>query len=283
MRFLLLFLLLSLNSFAAEAAVKSEDNTLWFRNVGEWLSYRSTRSGLATEPTAKLLTNGSRYDATLGKRISFYSCGKSLTEGFVAGGDGGMLASLHHIRTTGTGVFGTESFDGFFGLFTGYTKDGYLAMFRWGHLSAHLVDNAPNFGSPVNYSHFWGEAILGKTWPNPALPANWNLHLQGSAGMNYQASPPTKNPRYQAGFDAGYSPWGFDRLAFLTSSDLQNAGVLGQATHFTAFAGMGFMGRPESTRRPIRAGVTHIWGSDERNQYYSRSDSFWGFEIQAEL
>jgi hypothetical protein len=258
-------------------------NPLWFRSVGEWLSYRSVRPGLSTEPTSKILTDGGRFDTTIGKRIPIYSCGTGLTKGFVFGGDAGMLASLRRLKSSGAGVFATETFDGFFGLFTGYTNQGYLAILRWGHLSAHLVDDHPSVASAINYSHFWGELLLGKTWPDVNKPSNWNLHIQGSVGLNYMSAPPQDNPRYKGGVDLGYSPWGPDALAFLTSGDLEHAGVLGQSQNYAAFAGIGFLGRPESTHRPMRVGVTKVWGADHRNQFYNTTNSFVGAEIQVEL
>lgn len=256
---------------------------LWFRSVGEWMSFRSVRPGLSTEPTSKILSDGGRYDATIGKRLPILSSGSSLTEGFVFGGDAGMFASLRRLKGTGAGIFATESFDGFFGLFTGFTSNGYLAMLRWGHLSAHLVDDHPAVSSAINYSHFWGELVLGKTFPDVSKPSDWDLHVQGSVGLNYMATPPQDNPRYKGGIDFGYSPWGPDAWAFLTSGDMEHAGVLNQQKHYSAFAGMGFMGRPESTHRPLRLGVTKVWGSDHRNQFYNTSNSFIGAEMQIEL
>lgn len=268
---------------AAPKANIEETPRPWFRSLGEWVSYRTVRPGLSSDPTTKILTDGARYDLTVGKRIPIFSIEKSKTKGFVFGGDGGMFASLRRIKGAGTGVFATESFDGFFGLFAAYTWSSWIAMFRWGHLSAHLVDNAPNFASPINYSHFWGEWIIGKTWPNIEKPSKWLIHAQSSVGMNYKSAPPESNPRVSLGIDGGFSPWSPDALAFLISADLVDSGVEGQSKNYSYFAGMGFLGRPQSTHRPLRFGVTRLAGSDHRNQYYANKQKFLALDISLEL
>lgn len=256
----------------------------WFRDVGEYISTRSVRPGISTDPTTKLLTDGQRYDVTVGKRIPVYSWGEeSLSEGYAVGVDGGMFASLQRLTHTGRLIFGTNTFDGFFGAWAGAVKDGWLYMFRTAHLSAHLVDNSSNFYNPVSYSQFWNSVIIGKSFPSPAKESDWQLHLQGELGLNNTSSPAAKQPRWESGVDFGYALKGPDSLAFLLSADVLNAGVQGQKSHYSYFAGLGYLVRPQTKHRPLRFGVTRLDGSDHRNQYYMNKDRFTAFEVQAEF
>lgn len=265
-------------------SAKPQEKKPWFRNAGEYMSSRSTRMGFPTDVNTKIITDGKRYDVSVGKRIPLYTWSeKSLSEAWVFGIDGGMLASLERFSRAGKLTFGTNTFDGFFALFISKSWDGWLAMLRSAHLSAHLVDNSPQVTGAVSYSQFWNEIIVGKTFPNPEKESEWDLHLQGSVGLNNTSAPVEKQPRAALGGSFGYALQGPDSLALLASADMLNAGVQGQKPTYAYFAGFGTLNRPNSTRRPFRAGVAHYRGSDYRNQFFNKRQKWTTFEISAEF
>lgn len=262
----------------------SAEGALWYRDAGEYLTSRSTRMGFPTDVNTKVITDAKRYDVGLGKRIPLLVWDdESLSDAWVVGVDGGMLASLTKYSRAGKLTFATNNFDGYFGAFIERGFDGWLFMFRMAHLSAHLVDNSPQILAPVSYSQFWNEIIVGKTFPEPETKSNWDLHLQGSLGLNNTSSPIAKQPRASAGVSAAYAPGGPDRLAFILSGDALNAGVQGQEATYATFLGFGTLNRPNTTHRPFRAGMAYYFGTDYRNQFYYRKQDWFTFEISTEL
>jgi hypothetical protein len=256
----------------------------WFRNAGEYIANRSLRIGIPTSPSSKILTDGKRFDVTLGKRIPLYTWEEDGPgEAWTFGIDGGMLASLVRYSNNGRLTFATDTFDGFFGAYLAKAWDGWLAMARYAHLSAHLVDNSPQILNPVGYSQFWEELTLGKSFPAPSEPSDWDLQLQGSIGLNHTSMPAQANPRLAFGASFGHALWGPDSLAVLTSADLLKAGVAEQKATYSFFLGVGTLNRPETTHRPFRAGITHFSGADYRNQFYFRKHTWTTFEVALEF
>jgi hypothetical protein len=273
--FLLLFL--PLLSFA-------DSGKPWFRDAGEYITQRSVRMGIPTATTSLLNTDGKRFDANIGKRISLLDWGvQGPATAWTVGVDAGMLASLQRYKQNGRLTFATNTFDGFFGAFIGMGWDGWIALLRTAHLSAHLVDNSPDYLSPNSYSQFWEELIVGKTFPDPETVSDWDLHLQGSLGLNHTSVPLNKQPRAAFGMSYGKCLNGPNSLAALASADVLRSGVLGQKPTYTFFIGLGSLNRPDSTLRPFRAGLAFFRGSDYRNQYYNRMQSWTTFQVAAEL
>lgn len=256
----------------------------WYRDASEYLASRSVRMGVPTDSNTKMITDGKRFDVSLGKRISLYHWGeKSMAETWSVGIDGGMLASLTRYKKNGQLTFATNTFDGFFGAYLGYIADGWLVMGRYGHLSAHMVDSNPDFLSPNLYSQFWGEIILGKTFPNPLVESDWELHLQSSIGMNNTSAPKAKQPRASFNATGSFAPGGPNKIAVIASADAMNAGVQGQKPTYVFFLGAGSLNRPNTTHRPYRLGVAHYAGSDYRNQYFNKRQHWTTFEISTEF
>ena len=54
------------------AIEKKTDDKSWYRNSGEWVASRTVRVGIPTEPASKIVTDGKRYDITVGKRFPFF-------------------------------------------------------------------------------------------------------------------------------------------------------------------------------------------------------------------
>lgn len=262
----------------------TSEESPWFRDAGEYIASRSTRMGFPTDVNTKIITDAKRYDVSVGKRIPLLVWDDdSMSDAWVFGVDGGMLASLTKYSRLGKLTFATNNFDGFFGAYLARAIDGWFFMFRVAHLSAHLVDNSPQILSPVSYSQFWNEIIVGKTFPAPEEISNWEVHLQSSVGMNNTSSPTAKQPRASGGLSAGYAPGGADRLAILTSFDALNPGVQGQDATYAAFLGFGTLNRPNTTHRPFRAGMAYFFGTDYRNQFYYRKQDWLTFEISADF
>jgi hypothetical protein len=260
----------------------------WFRSAGDYMAYRTERWGVPTDPSTKVITDGKRFDTSIGKRISLLTWGDDeFRKAWSFGIEGGMLASLYRYSKDGSLTFATHTFDGFFGAYVGYMKNGWIAMLRTGHLSAHLVDNAPELGlngpGNVSYSQFWNEIIVGKTFPAPNNPSDWEVHVQGSLGMNNTSTPKGAQPRASLGVSGAYALRGDGKLAALASADALRAGVEGQRNSYTAFVGVGSLNRPSSTIRPWRAGIAHFFGSDWRNQYYQRKQDWTAFEASTEF
>jgi hypothetical protein len=292
MRFWILILVLfSPLAHADELPAAAETNTesaapgkVWFRNAGEWLSTRTVRQGIATDATTKLITNGKRFDVTIGKRIPLFNWKeKSLSSVLTLGIDGGMMASLNRFKQGNNPAFATETFDGFFGAFIGYTEGGNVFLLRTAHLSAHLVDNSPLIGIGSQYNQFWTEVIVGQNFPAPEEEADWDLYFQISAGRNYRSIPAPNGVRTQAGVSVGKCLSGLNSLAVLASADLLRQGASRQDPHYSAFLGLGYLNRPNSTHRPLRFGFSWQGGSDHRNQLHSRKSRFMGLEIQTEF
>jgi hypothetical protein len=233
----------------------------------------------------KLISDGKRFDVSLGKRIPLYNWGEEgLYKTWSFGVDGGMLASLVRYSSQGKLTFATNTFDGMFGMYLGFsTADGWLGLFRSAHLSAHHVDNSPLYLTPIPYSQFWNEIIVGKTFPAPSEERDWDLHLQGSVGLNNTSSPRSDQPRAQLGLDFGYAFSGADSLALLVSADALRAGVSGQKLTYAFFLGTGFLSRPQTTHRPFRAGLAYFRGSDYRNQLYFNRQNWLTFELATEF
>jgi hypothetical protein len=256
----------------------------WYRNTGEYISTRSTRLGQPTEPNATLTTDGKRIDATVGKRIPLYTwANDALNDGWTIGIDAGMLASLQRFQRNGRLTFATNSFDGFFGAFVGFASEGWIALFRTAHLSAHLVDNHPQILTPAAYSQFWNELIVGYSFVDPAKPNDWDLYLQGSVGLNNTSVPVAEQPRATLGLSVGHALSGPDSPAIVASADATRAGVENQENSYTFFLGLGTLNRPEQTHRPIRLGVVHFTGSDYRNQFYNQKQNWTAFQASAEF
>jgi len=277
-KFLLaLFLLFPFSTSAAETKP-------FFRSAGEYLSHRSVRMGLPTATNPVLLTDGKRFDATLGKRLNLLEWSvKSPANAWFAGIDAGVLASLQRYNRAGQLIFATNTFDGFFGAYLGKALDGWLFLARFAHLSAHLVDNSPNILNPVSYSQFWEEVVVGKTFPNPEVASPWEVHLQGSVGLNHSSFPANKQPRASLGVSAGHALGGLNSVALLASADVLRAGVQNQKPSYAAFLGLGSLNRPDSTTRPYRAGLAFHRGSDYRNQNYNRKQNWTTFELSTEF
>ncbi len=204
--------------------------------------------------------------------------------GWSAGVDGGMLASLVRYTNNGKLTFATNTFDGFFGLYIGHsTPDGWLGIFRVAHLSAHLVDNSPRFLTPIGYSQFWNEIIVGKTFPKPTELSDWDLHLQANLGLNNTSTPASDQPRAGLGADFGYALNGPDSMALIASADANRAGVMDQKLTYAFFLGMGYLKRPQTTHRPFRVGLAYFRGSDYRNQLFQERQNWLTFEVAAEF
>jgi hypothetical protein len=267
------------------AASDSDSRDPWYRDVGEYISSRTVRMGLATDPNSKILTDGHRFDVSVGKRLPIYSWGQvSLSEGWAAGVDAGMLASLERSTShTGTFLFATNTFDGFFSGWAAYTGGGWIGMFRYSHLSAHLVDNSPRIYSPTTYSQFWNELICGKDFPGPKEKSPWDLYFQGSVGLNNTSAPKNKQPRASLGADFGYSFFGPGSNGLILSADVLHAGVTGQTSTYSFFAGFGSVNRSNTVRRPFRVGVDYFTGSDYRNQFYADRQHWLALEVETEL
>lgn len=276
------WLFLSLFFFTLSAQAEPEKS--WFRDPGEYLAHRSVRMGIPASTQSSIFTDGKRFDANIGKRLSLINWSvKGPSTAWTAGIDAGMLASLQRYSRNGQFTFATNTFDGFFGAFIEKGWDGWIAMLRFAHLSAHLVDNSPNILNPVNYSHFWEELVVGKTFPHPDKASNWDLHLQGSVGVNHTSIPSRNQPRASFGLSYGHTLNGHDSLALLTSADVLRAGVQGQKPSYSLFAGLGSLNRPDSTRRPFRVGFAFFRGSDYRNQNYNRTQNWTTLELSTEL
>gem|GEM_PF-7118407 len=261
------------------------ENLLWFRNAGEYLASRSTRTMLPAEVSTKIITDGKRFDVSVGKRISMLRWSEDgRHSGWSAGVDGGMLASLVRYTNAGRLTFATNTFDGFFGLYVGHaTPDGWLGIFRVAHLSAHLVDNSPRFLTPVGYSQFWNEIIVGKTFPNPTELSDWDLHLQANLGLNNTSTPASDQPRAGLGVDYGYAFNGPDSMGLIATADASRAGVMNQKLTYAFFLGMGYLKRPQTTHRPFRAGLAYFRGSDYRNQLFFEKQNWLTFEVATEF
>lgn len=284
MKNLLLVAALSLAPLLAPASANAEAKP-WFRSAGDYMAYRTERWGVPTDPSTKVLTDGKRFDTSIGKRISLLTWGNDdgFDKAWSFGIEGGMLASLYRFSKDGSLTFATHTFDGFFGAYVGYMNDGWIALFRTGHLSAHLVDNAPEILNGVSYSQFWNEVIVGKTFPAPAMSTDWEVHVQGSLGLNNTSTPKASQPRATLGASGAYSVHGDGKLAVVASADALRAGVTGQKNSYAVFLGLGSLTRPNATMRPWRAGVAHYFGSDWRNQYYQRRQNWTAFEASTEF
>jgi hypothetical protein len=195
-----------------------------------------------------------------------------------------MLASLVRYTSQGRLTFATNTFDGFFGIWAGFVNgDGWVTLFRFAHLSAHLVDNSPLILVPLAYSQFWNEVIVGKTFPEVRRESDWNLHLQGTLGLNNTSIPSSDQARADLLADFGYALKGPDSLALIASADALRAGVENQAWTYVFFLGAGYLSRPQTTHRPFRFGVAHFRGSDYRNQLFFQRQNWTTFEISAEF
>jgi hypothetical protein len=288
-----------LNAFSASAAETPElppppppsvkelpsEHQLWFRNAGEYLASRSTRTTLPAEVNTKMITDGKRFDMSVGKRIPLFRWSEEgRYTGWSAGIDGGMLASLIRYTNGGRLTFATNTFDGFFGLYVGkISPEGWLAIFRVAHLSAHLVDNSPRFLTPQGYSQFWNEIIVGKSFPNTLEISDWDLHLQGNVGLNNTSTPASDQPRAGLGADFGYAFQGPDSLGLIASADASRAGVMNQRLTYAFFLGVGYLKRVHTTHRPFRTGLAYFRGSDYRNQLYTERQNWLTFEVAAEF
>jgi hypothetical protein len=269
----------------AEIPQQNNLSRLWFHDAGEYLASRSTRYLAPNDVSSKIISDAKRFDVVLGKRIPVFSWSEdSPSDGWAAGIDGAMLASLTRYSSQGRLTFATDTFDGMFGAWLGFVNgDGWLMMLRTAHLSAHLVDDSPILFSSIPYSQFWTEIIVGKSFPETRKVSDWNLHLQGSVGVNYMAIPYPQQPRANLSADFGYALSGPDSLAVIATADAQRAGVQGQKNSYLMFLGLGFLSRPQTTHRPFRFGVVHFSGSDYRNQLYQNTVDWTTFEIAAEF
>ena len=267
--------------FCVSAFAADGDMDQWFRNEGEWLAFRSTRQGVMNDPNTKIITDGLRYDVSVGKRIPlFVWAQESHASGWSAGVDGGMLASLRRQNVNGSLAFSTNTFDGHFGAYIGYSGNGWIAMGHTAHISAHLVDGISTYQNPIRYSRFWNDVIVGKDLFDPEGTEPYEIYLQGNIGMGNNAVPATKNPVYGYGFDAGVELAGADSIAIKISFDTSNAGTSGQGSTYSEFVGIGYLSKPKTMHRPFRAGMSHYTGSDFRNQLFSQTQNFTAFEIQ---
>jgi hypothetical protein len=277
-KIILLSILYSISAFAAPA---ESDSQAWFRNEGEYAAYRSTRSGVMTEDNTEVVTDGLRYDAAVGKRIPLFTWGEEgKAEGWSAGIDGGMLASLRRQTVNGSLTFSTNTFDGHFGAFLGYIAEGWLFMFDTGHLSAHLVDGISTYQTPIRYSRFWNELMVGKSLFDPNGTDPVEVYFQGSIGANNTSTPNAHNPLWGLGVDLGAELSGPDSIAILATADASNAGVSGQTTTYSEFLGIGYLSKPNTVHRPFRVGASHFHGSDYRNQLFAQTQNFTAFEVQ---
>lgn len=259
----------------------------WYRNNSEWVASRTIRDGLmGDEPTTKILTDGKRYDMSIGKRFPLISFGEeSLTRGWSAGFDGGMLVTLFRAdsRNTSNVTFASENFDGFFGGYLARALDDTILMYRIGHVSSHLVDNNPRVTRAIPYSRFWQEVIISQTLSSILDPSLWDIHVQGALGANFMSEPKMSNPRALIGIDVGRTLGEPGGVSLILSADARRPGVKNQIPNYSAFIGIGRLKRPETLGRPFKIGIAHHWGSDYRNQYYRQRTSFTAFEVQLEI
>ncbi len=257
----------------------------WYRDSAEYLASKSTRAGLPTDVNTKVITDAKRFDVSVGKRIPLFRWAEDgRHSGWSAGVDGGMLASLVRYTSNGKLTFATNTFDGFFGMYIGHsTPEGWLGIFRVAHLSAHLVDNSPRFLTPIAYSQFWNEIIVGKSFPRPTEISDWDLHLQANLGVNNTSVPVSEQPRAGFGVDFGHALHGPNSLAILASADANRAGVKDQLLTYAFFLGMGFLKRPHTIHRPVRAGLAYFRGSDYRNQLFQERQNWLTFEVATEF
>ena len=238
-----------------------------------------------TDVSTKVITDAKRFDVSVGKRIPLLNWGtESATDTWSAGVDGGMLASLIRYSSQGRLTFATQTFDGYFGAYAGFLRsDGWMGIFRTAHLSAHLVDNSPLFLTPIAYSQFWNEVIVGKSFPRLDQLSDWDLHVQGSVGFNNTSTPLVNQPRASLDIDGGYALSGADSLAVIGTADALRAGVLNQSYTYSFFLGMGYLPRPQTHHRPFRVGVAYFRGSDYRNQLYQNRQNWLTGEVAAEF
>jgi hypothetical protein len=270
--------------FSLWGAVFVHADSPWTRDVGDYIALRTVRMGFPSDTNSKITTNGKRYDLSIGNRIPLKSWSQVFSaEGWAAGIDGGMMASLERFNRNGNLTFATNTFDGYFGGWIAYAGDGFIIMIRSAHLSAHLVDNSPDILNAVNYSQFWNELILTKSFPDPIIEANWELHFQGNFGINHTSFPKSKNPRTGFGISGGYSPWGPQGLALLASADVLKTGVQRQSATSAFFLGIGRLTRPQTIGRPFRVGIAVYRGSDARNQYFFERQKWAALEISTDL
>jgi hypothetical protein len=283
--FLAALLLASPSAHATEAPATPLDAPLWYRNAGEFLASRTTRSISPTDVSTKIITDAKRFDVGVGKRIPLLNWGTtSATDTWSAGIDGGMLASLIRYSNQGRLTFATQTFDGYFGAYAGFVESsGWMGMFRTGHLSAHLVDNSPLFLNPIAYSQFWNEVVVGKSFPRLDQPSDWGVHTQASLGVNNTSTPPLSQPRASLDVDGGYAFNGEDSLALIGTADALRAGVQNQAWSYSFFLGIGYLARPQTHHRPFRVGLAYFRGSDYRNQLYQNRQNWFTGELAAEF
>ncbi len=273
--FFLFGFVMPLVSFAADGN--------WFHNNSEFLAYQTQRQAMANDPSTKINTDGKRFDVTLGNRIPVYSWGEG--ENWSIGADGGMLASLSRYQSEGKLTFATETFDGFFGLYIARMLNEWLFMVRTAHLSAHLVDNAPDvFTNTTLYNAFWTEGLAGYFFREPKKATSWNIYLQGSLGVYTTSLPEKSGPRTALGLTYNHHLGGADSLEAIVSGDLLHTGIKGQKTHTATFVGIGRSGAAvDTSMRPFRVGVTFFRGSDHRNQYYTRTDHLTAFTVHTDF
>lgn len=258
----------------------------WYRDLAEWVASRTIRDGLVgDEPTSKILTDGKRYDVSIGKRIPLIKFGdETLTRGWSVGFDGGMLVTLFRGDARNQNVtFASENFDGFFGGYIARALDDTILMYRVGHISSHLVDNNPQILRAIPYSRFWQEIIISQTLNSVLHHSEWDVHVQGALGLNFMSEPVKDGPRALLGIDVGRNLDENGNFAIFGSFDFRRPGVKNQVPNYSVFLGLGRLKRPETKGRPYKVGVSHHWGSDYRNQYYLRRSTFTSFEVQLEF
>ncbi len=256
----------------------------WYRDAGDYIAHRSVRQGLSTETTTKVLTDFKRYDTAIGKRVALLTWSeKGSATAWTAGIDAGMLASLQKYQRNGQLTFATNTFDGYFGAFIGKGVDGWNILARFAHLSAHLVDNSPNILTPNNYSQFWEELIVGKTFPNPEVASEWEVHVQANVGLNHTSVPVARQPRAGFGVSAAHLLADHESFSILGSADALRAGVDNQKPTYSFFLGVGTLNRPTLKTRPWRVGVAHFRGSDYRNQNFNQRQKITMLELGLEL
>jgi hypothetical protein len=256
----------------------------WFRSNAEFFAHQTQRQALATDPSSKINTDGKRFDVTIGNRIPLYAWDETAAgDGWSVGIDGGMLASLNQYRNEGKLTFATHTFDGFFGLYLGRSLGQWLLMLRTAHLSAHLVDNAPEvFTNTSLYNVFWTETVAGYFFRDPTKDQDWNFYAQGGLGAYTMASPRRDNPRASFGLTFNQR-LAWDSPDLIISGDVLRAGIEDQLPSTALFVGFGRAAKLDATKRPYRAGMTFFGGSDYRNQYYARRTKFTAFTVQTEF
>lgn len=284
---ILLLLFTCIGLFPQKILAKNKKD-YWYRSLGDWVASIGIRDNLMIEPNTKILSDGKRYDVSIGKRISLlHSPHRNIKKlGWSFGISASMTASLRLLdgkNENNSLIISTEHFEGLFGLYWGMVHKSWLLMAQVGHVSSHLVDNNLEVLNYIIYSRFWIELTIGKQFPNMRNNYKWRLYLQNSIGYNFKTEPEKSGIRLLTGMDLSFRLGGIRALSLITSIDFRDLGVREQKSHYTAFLGVGYPKYFYLGNRPWRFGVSYLKGGDYRNQFYQREDEYMALTWQMEL